>query len=141
MGFSCDHSVLEFLSVVLMNFLCSCFQLLAKTVSGVFHSLKTALPSFESSDNQGGGSEGAGSTSGGLGTGSGGDLMLRGRSGGGILIERNKLAAFLSSGTKGEYELKLDITAEEEVITINSSVTYRLPLQSEPLFMIQVLYQ
>lgn len=109
----------------------SCFQLLAKTVSGVFHSLKTALPSFESSDNQGGGSEGAGSSSGVLGTGSGGDLMLRSRSGGGILSERNKLAAFLSSGTKGEYELKLDITAEEEVKTTVSNLSYRLPLHSE----------
>lgn len=97
-------------------------KLLAKTVSGVFHSLKTALPSFESSDSQGGGSEGAGSSSGGLGTGSGGDLMLRGRSGGGILIERSKLAAFLSSGTKGEYELKLDITAEEEDCQIEASL-------------------
>lgn len=91
-------------------------------MSGVFHSLKTALPSFESSDNHVGGSESAGSTSGVLGTGSGGDLMLRSRSGGGILSERNKLAAFLSSGTKGEYELKLDITAEEEVKNLLSVI-------------------
>lgn len=105
-----------------------CFQLLAKTVSGVFHSLKTALPSFESSDNQGAGPEGVGSSSGVLGTGSGGDLLLRSRSGGGILSERNKLAAFLSSGTKGEYELKLDITAEEEVIVDIIYLTYKLHL-------------
>uniref|UniRef100_A0A0P4WIV1 PX domain-containing protein n=1 Tax=Scylla olivacea TaxID=85551 RepID=A0A0P4WIV1_SCYOL len=97
-------------------------KLLAKTVSGVFHSLKTALPSFESSDSQSGSSEGAGSNSGGLGSGSGGDVMLRSRSGGGILSERNKLAAFLSSGTKGEYELKLDITAEEEDCQIEASL-------------------
>ncbi|KAG0718419.1 Sorting nexin-19 [Chionoecetes opilio] len=96
-------------------------KLFAKTMSGVFHSLKTALPSFESSDSHGGSSEG-GSNSGVLGTGSGGDLMLRTRSGGGILIERNKLAAFLSSGNKGEYELKLDITAEEEDCQIEASI-------------------
>lgn len=83
-------------------------------MSGVFHSLKTALPSFESSDNHTGGTEAAGNA-GGISGGSGGDGMLKSRSGGGVLSERNKLAAFLSSGSKAEYELKLDITAEEEV--------------------------
>lgn len=86
-------------------------QLLAKTVSGVFHSLKTALPSFESSDTSTAG-ESAGSL--GVNGGAGGDGMLKSKSGG-VLSERNKLAAFLSSGNKAEYELKLDITAEEEV--------------------------
>lgn len=88
-------------------------KLLAKTVSGVFHSLKTALPSFESSDNHTEGTEVA-SNAGGISGGSGGDGMLKSRTGGGVLSERNKLAAFLSSGNKAEYELKLDITAEEE---------------------------
>lgn len=63
--------------------------------------------------------------------------MLRSRSGGGILSERNKLAAFLSSGTKGEYELKLDITAEEEVRVI-INLPYKYLAHTEPLLTIQV---
>nr|XP_027210457.1 uncharacterized protein LOC113803843 [Penaeus vannamei] len=93
-------------------------KLLAKTVSGVFHSLKTALPSFESSD-----TSTAGESAGNLGVngGAGGDGMLKSKSGG-VLSERNKLAAFLSSGNKAEYELKLDITAEEEECQIEEAL-------------------
>ncbi|XP_045598841.2 uncharacterized protein [Procambarus clarkii] len=97
-------------------------KLLAKTVSGVFHSLKTALPSFESSDNPAGGSEAIPATEGMCG-GSGGDVLLKSRSAGGVLTERNKLASFLSIGNKAEYELKLDITAEEEVCQIEEALT------------------
>ncbi|XP_042219628.1 uncharacterized protein LOC121864607 isoform X2 [Homarus americanus] len=98
-------------------------KLLAKTVSGVFHSLKTALPSFESSDNQTGATEPVTNHSGGMSGGSGGDGLLKSKSGGGgVLSERNKLAVFLSSGNKAEYELKLDITAEEEDCQIEEAL-------------------
>lgn len=87
-------------------------------MSGVFHSLKTALPSFESSDNQGGGTEGQ---VGGSGGGGGASTNDKAKLGGGTAPteQRTKLAAFLSSTSKGEYELKLDITAEEEVSTVH----------------------
>lgn len=97
-------------------------KLLAKTVSGVFHSLKTALPSFESSDNPTGGTEVVPVVSG-MSGGSGGDGMLKSKSGSGVLSERTKLASFLSSGNKAEYELKLDITAEEEECQIEEALT------------------
>ncbi|XP_068228338.1 uncharacterized protein [Palaemon carinicauda] len=99
-------------------------KLLAKTVSGVFHSIKTALPSFESSDHPVSGGEAvtlpASSSSG-----TGGDV-IRSRSSSGVLSERSKLAAFLSSGSKAEYELKLDITAEEEECQIEEALTLEL---------------
>ncbi|KAK7086619.1 hypothetical protein SK128_026148 [Halocaridina rubra] len=95
-------------------------KLLAKTVSGVFHSLKTALPSFESSsDNIAGGDTAGNSTTSNSG-GAGGDVMKSRSSG--VLSEKRKLAAFLSSGSKAEYELKLDITAEEEACQIEEAL-------------------
>lgn len=103
-------------------------QLLAKTVSGVFHSLKTALPSFESSDSQGVGAEGQAVGSGGSGGASSNDKAKVGSGGGGggagaaPTEQRTKLAAFLSTTSKGEYELKLDITAEEEVSECGTSL-------------------
>ncbi|XP_064113748.1 uncharacterized protein LOC135220521 [Macrobrachium nipponense] len=99
-------------------------KLLAKTVSGVFHSIKTALPSFESSDNPVSGGE-AVTHSVSSGSSTGGDVV-RNRSSSGVLGERSKLAAFLSSGTKTEYELKLDITAEEEECQIEEALTFEL---------------
>ncbi|XP_064115048.1 uncharacterized protein LOC135221153 [Macrobrachium nipponense] len=99
-------------------------KLLAKTVSGVFHSIKTALPSFESSDNPVSGGE-AVSHSVSSGSSTGGDVV-RNRSSSGVLGERSKLAAFLSSGNKAEYELKLDITAEEEECQIEEALTFEL---------------
>ncbi|KAK3891329.1 hypothetical protein Pcinc_004773 [Petrolisthes cinctipes] len=94
-------------------------KLLAKTVSGVFHSLKTALPSFELSDSQGGGAEGQVGGSGGGGV----STSDKTRLGGGAPNEqRTKLSAFLSTTSKGEYELKLDITAEEEDCQIEEAL-------------------
>ncbi|CAL4126515.1 unnamed protein product, partial [Meganyctiphanes norvegica] len=97
-------------------------KLLARTVSGVFHSLKTALPSFESTESTSSNSSAtsnvimASERSAGV-----SDLSKTG-SGGGSLIERSKLSNILSGNSKTEYELKLDITADEMECVIEKAL-------------------
>ncbi|XP_076061972.1 uncharacterized protein LOC143037509 [Oratosquilla oratoria] len=86
-------------------------KLLARTVSGVFHSIKTALPSFDSTE--GNSSSSSGSIT--------GDSKSTGGGSVGGSSERKMFQGFMSN-TRNDYELRLDITAEEEECEIEDAL-------------------